>query len=89
MPGQVRAAIALVAVLALTVPAQADNEGDAGAMDRVAAESRLGEVLQEIGRLTAQLEASRTEHRKEQDNLRELDLQIQQVNRELRALAKG
>jgi septal ring factor EnvC (AmiA/AmiB activator) len=86
MPGPVRAATVLAALLTLTVPSQAEDEGGAGDMDRVAAESRLGEVLQEIGRLTAQLEASRTEHRKEQDNLRELDLQIQQVNRELRAL---
>jgi septal ring factor EnvC (AmiA/AmiB activator) len=55
-------------------------------LDRVAAESKLGEVLQEIGRLTAQLESSRTEHRKEQDNLRQLDLQIQLAHQELRAL---
>jgi septal ring factor EnvC (AmiA/AmiB activator) len=86
MPGQPSAAIALAALLALAVPAQAQNEGGAGELDRVAAESKLGEVLQEIRRLTAQLEASRTEHRKEQDNLRQLDLQIQQVNRDLRAL---
>lgn len=55
-------------------------------MDRVAAESKLGEVLLEIGRLTEQLEASRTEHRKEQDALRQLDRQIQQAHRDLRAL---
>jgi septal ring factor EnvC (AmiA/AmiB activator) len=86
MPGPVRAAIALAALLALSGPAQAENQGGTGDMDRVAAESRLSEVLREIGRLSAQLEASRTEQRKQQDNLRALDLRIQRVNRELRAL---
>jgi septal ring factor EnvC (AmiA/AmiB activator) len=76
----------LAALLAPATPAPAQNEPDTPALNRVAAESKLGEVLQEIGRLTAQLEASRTEHRKEQDALRQLDLQIQQVNRDLRAL---
>jgi septal ring factor EnvC (AmiA/AmiB activator) len=74
------------ALLAPAAPAPAQNQPGAPALNRVAAESKLGEVLQEIGRLTAQLEASRTEHRKEQDALRQLDLQIQQVNRDLRAL---
>jgi septal ring factor EnvC (AmiA/AmiB activator) len=87
MPGPRSAAIALAAFLsALAVPAQAQDDGKARGLDRGEAESELGEVLLEIGRLTAQLEASRTEQRKEQDNLRQLDLQIQQANRELRAL---
>jgi septal ring factor EnvC (AmiA/AmiB activator) len=55
-------------------------------IDRVAAESRLGEVLAEIGRLKSRLEASRTEHRREQQGLQKLDLRIQQVNVELRGL---
>ena len=55
-------------------------------LDRAQAEARLGEVLQEIDRLRAQLESSRGEHREEQQRLRELDLEIQAANRELRAL---
>lgn len=87
MPGPRSAAIALAALLlALAVPAQAENEEGARDLDRGEAESKLGEVLQELGRLTAQLEAARTEQRREQDHLRQLDLQIQQANRELRAL---
>lgn len=79
------AAIALVALLAM--PAAAAGAGrETEDVDRAEAESRLSAVLQEIGRLTARLESSRTEHRREQDALRDLDLQIQQANRELRSL---
>jgi murein hydrolase activator len=86
MPGPWSAAFVLAAVLAPAVPAHAQDEPGGPDMDRVAAESKLEEVLQEIQRLTAELEASRTEHRREQDNLRQLDLQIQDANQELRAL---
>ena len=36
-------------------------------------------MLAEIGQLKSRLEASRTEHRKEQQGLQELDLRIQQA----------
>ena len=83
------AAIALAALLAMPVAAAGDGRettAETQNVDRAEAESRLSEVLQEIGRLTARLESSRSEHRREQDALRELDLQIQQANRELRSL---
>jgi septal ring factor EnvC (AmiA/AmiB activator) len=79
------AAFALAALLALAAAAAGDGRATED-VDRAEAESRLSEVLQEIGRLTARLESSRTEHRREQDALRNLDLQIQQANRELRSL---
>lgn len=83
------AAIALAALLAMPAAAAGDGRdtpAETQNVDRAEAESRLSDVLQEIGRLTAQLESSRTEHRREQDALRELDLQIQQASRELRSL---
>lgn len=80
------AAIALAALLAMPAAAAGDGR-ETQDIDRAEAKSRLSEVLQEIGRLTARLESSRTEHRREQDALRDLDLQIQQANRELRSLA--
>lgn len=79
------AAIVLAALLAIPATAAGDPRAEQG-LDRTEAESRLSEVLQEIGRLTAQLESSRTEHRREQDRLRDLDLQIQEANRALRTL---
>jgi len=63
-----------------TAPAAAD-------MDRAEAESKLARLLQEIGHLQAQLEASRSEQRREQERLKRLDLRIQDVDRALRALA--
>lgn len=77
---------ALAAAALLTLPAATAAEPAAPDIDRVAAESRLGEVLAEIDQLKARLEASRTEHRREQQGLRELDLRIQRVNVELRQL---
>jgi septal ring factor EnvC (AmiA/AmiB activator) len=56
--------------------------------DREEAESRLEGVLKEIGKLQKSLEKSRAEHKKEQAQLRELDLQIQAANLEFRALEK-
>ncbi len=54
--------------------------------DRAEAESRLESVLEEIGKLQRSLERSRGEHKKEQAQLRELDLQIQAASLEFRAL---
>jgi septal ring factor EnvC (AmiA/AmiB activator) len=55
-------------------------------LDRAKAEARLNEVLEDIDRLRSRLDASRSEHRKEQDRLREIDLDIQEANRGLRDL---
>ncbi|HET6593385.1 MAG TPA: peptidoglycan DD-metalloendopeptidase family protein [Xanthomonadales bacterium] len=79
-------AAVLLTLLGGALPAAAAAEPAAQNTDRVAAESKLGEVLAEIGQLKARLEASRTEHRREQQGLRELDLQLQRVNVELRGL---
>lgn len=56
--------------------------------DKAEAESRLEGVLEEIGKLQKSLEKSRAEHKKEQAQLRDLDLQIQAANLEFRALEK-
>lgn len=82
------AAIALAALLVLLPPpgaAEPQRQSD-GELDRAGAESKLLQVLAEIGQLKTQLESSRTEQRKEQDRLKQLDLQMQQANRELREL---
>jgi septal ring factor EnvC (AmiA/AmiB activator) len=82
--------LALAAAIVLTLladPLQAAERGRIDQdIDRSTAESRLVEVLAEIGQLKSRLEASRTEHRKEQQGLQELDLRIQQANLELRRL---
>lgn len=57
-------------------------------LDREQAESRLKRVLLDINQLQQQLENSRSEQKGEQKRLRELDLQIQQVNLETRELAQ-
>jgi septal ring factor EnvC (AmiA/AmiB activator) len=77
--------LALAALLWLALPAAA-LEKPVQDVDQAEAEARLGEVLEEIARLQARLEASRTEQRQEQKRLRDLDLQIQQASRELRSL---
>jgi len=79
------AAAALTLLLMLSGPV-AGQQGDTQDLDRSMAESRLDEVLAEIGRLKKKLESSRTEQRKEQGRLQELDLRIQQASRELREL---
>ena len=76
--------LCLMAIPALAVDAPGPEAGD---LDRAEAESKLADLLQEIGRLQAQLEASRDEQRREQDQLKHLDLRIQDVDRALRALA--
>lgn len=57
-------------------------------LDKREAESRLSQVTQAIAGLRKELDASRADHRKEQDQLRELDLAIQQAHLDFRALEK-
>ena len=57
-------------------------------LDQAGAKSRLDEVTRAIVELKEQLEASRLDHRKEQDQLRQLDLAIQRANLDYRALQK-
>jgi len=77
------AALLMLVTLAAPVAAAQDAEQD---LDRAEAESRLGRVLEEIDQLKTTLESSRTEQRREQDRLRNLDLRIQQANGDLRKL---
>ncbi|NNK32441.1 MAG: peptidoglycan DD-metalloendopeptidase family protein [Xanthomonadales bacterium] len=75
------------ALLLLTLPAMlsvavAENVNP----ERAEAESRLTEVITEIGRLKNSLEESRGEHRSEQARLKQLDLALQEATREFRAL---
>lgn len=56
------------------------------AIDRSQAESRLEEVRLAIGKLKDRLEASRSDHRREQARIREVDLAIQETSKELRSL---
>lgn len=69
--------------LALVLPAGYLAAQD---LDKAQAESRLGEVTLAIGKLQARLEASRTDFRKEQARIREVDLAIQEANLNFRAL---
>jgi septal ring factor EnvC (AmiA/AmiB activator) len=55
-------------------------------MERAEAEAKLIEVLQEIDRLKARLESSRSAQRREQQQLKNFDLAIQEAQRELRTL---
>ncbi|MBT8060801.1 MAG: peptidoglycan DD-metalloendopeptidase family protein [Gammaproteobacteria bacterium] len=75
------------ALLLLTLPAMfsvavAENVNP----ERAEAESRLTEVIAEIGRLKNSLEESRGEHRSEQARLKQLDLALQEATRKFRAL---
>jgi len=79
------AAAALTLLLMLPGPVAGQQSGTQD-LDRSTAESRLDEVLAEIGRLKKKLESSRTEQRKEQGRLQELDLRIQQASLDLREL---
>ncbi len=71
----------LLFTLGLPCVAVAEQE-----LDQAGVESRLDEVTRAIVELKEQLEASRVDHRKEQAQLRQLDLAIQQANLEFRAL---
>jgi len=70
-------------LLALGFPCAAVAEQE---LDKSQAESRLKQVTQAIGKLREQLEESRSDHRKEQEQLRAVDLAIQQANLDYRAL---
>ena len=72
---------ALLFALGFPCAAVAEKE-----LDQAQAESRLDQVTQAIGKLREQLEESRADHRKEQDQLREVDLAIQQADLDYRAL---
>jgi septal ring factor EnvC (AmiA/AmiB activator) len=55
-------------------------------LEQAQAKSRLEQVTRAIGELREQLDDSRADHRKEQGQLREVDLAIQQASLDLRAL---
>jgi septal ring factor EnvC (AmiA/AmiB activator) len=85
--------VALALALALAGPVTTGAQEDAAgsspqATDRATAESQLNELRNRIDRLKSELEASRGEHRREQDRLRALDLQIQAASLELRSLGE-
>lgn len=75
------AAIALLFISAIACPAAGAQE-----LDKPTAESRLVEVTRAIGQLRDQLASARADHRKEQRQLRELDLAIQRANINFREL---
>jgi septal ring factor EnvC (AmiA/AmiB activator) len=78
------AVIALTGLLLLSATAA---QGSAGPdIDQAEAESRLSQVLEEIGRAKTRLESARTQQREQQERLKELDLRIQQASRELHSL---
>jgi septal ring factor EnvC (AmiA/AmiB activator) len=72
-----------VLLIALTVLSAATAGQE---LDQAQAKSRLDQVTRAIGELRVQLEDSRADHRKEQNELRELDLAIQKANLDYRAL---
>jgi septal ring factor EnvC (AmiA/AmiB activator) len=73
--------LALPCLLALPGLALAD-----AANDRQQVESRLQEVTRQIGEIKSQLEASRADHRAEQQRLQQVDLAIQQASLAFREL---
>ena len=75
------ACTALLFALGLPCAAVAEQE-----LDKSQAASRLDQVTQAIGKLKEQLDESRVDHRKEQDQLRKVDLAIQQADLDYRAL---
>lgn len=80
-PGRIILPVLLLALLApVSGPAQEDN------LDKDQAQSRLEEVARAIAEVGRKLEASRASHRREQGQLRELDLAIQSANRAYRTL---
>lgn len=76
--------LAIVAA-ALTFPSAVPAQQTQGRKD---AESRLGQLVEEISQLKQQLESSRSEHNNEQARLKQVDLAIQQANLEFRSLEK-
>ena len=82
-PGHSLLVFALLAIaLALTPRAGAEDDNP----ERTRAEAQLSNVLEQIGTLQKQLEASRQQHGKEQARLKQLDLALQEANLEFRAL---
>ncbi len=77
-----RAALILFTLLAAFGAAAQESDNP----ERARAEATLQNVLEEIAGLQQEIQDSRAEHRKEQEQLRQLDLAIQQVNLRYRAL---
>jgi septal ring factor EnvC (AmiA/AmiB activator) len=77
--------LVLLSALQSAVPGQ--GAAAEPGMDRAAAEMQLDQVRVEIEQLRKQLESARSGHRKEQERLRALDLEIQAANLESRALS--
>lgn len=77
--------LAAIALL-LFISAFACQHAAARELDKSSAESRLLEVTRAIGQLRDQLASARADHRKEQSQLRELDLAIQRANINFRKL---
>ncbi|MEE4217253.1 MAG: peptidoglycan DD-metalloendopeptidase family protein [Xanthomonadales bacterium] len=75
---------ALVLFTLVTAFGAAAQESDRPERER--AEARLQDVLEEIASLQQEIQDSRQEHRKEQEQLRQLDLAMQQVNLRYRVL---
>jgi septal ring factor EnvC (AmiA/AmiB activator) len=78
----------MVLTALLLLSAAAAQGGDRPDMDQAEAETRLSQVLEEIGRAKTRLETSRSRQRQEQERLKELDLRIQQASRELHSLGE-
>ena len=72
-----------VLLIALAAPSAAAAGQE---LDQAQAKSRLKQVTRAIDELKEQLEDSRADHRKEQRELRELDLAIQKADLDFRAL---
>jgi len=70
----------------LLAPGLARAEKNAQELDQKGAESKLNQVKQAIGDLKQQLEASRSDHVKEQAQLKQVGLAIQRANLDFRAL---
>lgn len=80
----------LAALLAACVILNISNgpalAADGNEQEQAEARSRLDQVTRAITELSEQLQASRDDHRKEQQQLRQQDLAIQQANRNYKAL---
>lgn len=81
----VQSVIAVIYCSALCYPESVAAQTD---RERATAESALEDVMKEIGLLQKSLERSRAEHASEYARLREVDLQIQAANLEIRTLEK-
>lgn len=77
------AGVILLAALVTPVGALAQQD-----LDQAQAETRLKQLTQAIGELREQLQSTRADHRKEQAQIREVDLAIQDANLSFRALEK-